>query len=431
MTVPKGYTQDVQPGAAATAPVPVTGLLSSTVILSGSNGAGAFAPITLAKGGLGGTGIVAANPLTIGSTWVHPGFSDRAGKLTVQGRMKLSSGSDVQLVARGTTDDKKDILEIVDLVHGTGASAVVVEPGKIELAGRVTGMSAGGYNPAYGTTVQNLVRFPTRTGTFATASWNGTPRGLGWKPVYDDTADPAVPAQGSTPAVPADPKSIDLKLLDVAAPALGIASIPAFTQFTSQRVTYAAVDNKTGVKSYDVRWQRGSPDLAYSAWVYPSAWQGTTKTAAKTLTGMAKGWTYCFSIRVRDKADNISAWSQPLCTAKMFDDRSFAATPSWSRPSGKSGFYAGTYSRSTAYGAKLTKTGRHTRVAVTALKCPTCGTVGIYSGTTLLKTLSLKSSSTGITTWVSSVRSTRIATVTVKVLTKGKPVVIDSFGMVR
>ncbi len=80
-----------------------------------------------------------------------------------------------------------------------------------------------------------------------------------------------------------------------------------------------------------MRWQRGGPNTPYGAWDYPSAWQDTTSTA-KTLTGMAAGYTYCFSVRVRDKADNISAWSQPLCTAKMFDDRSFTATPSWTAP---------------------------------------------------------------------------------------------------
>jgi hypothetical protein len=430
LNVPAGYTQDIQPGAASTAAVPVTGLLASTVTLSGSNGAGQFAPITLTKGGLGGTGTITANPLTIGTTWVHPGFSDRAGKLIVQGTLKLSSGSDVQLVMRGTTDDKKDILQVVPLLTGTAPNQTTVAPGRAELNGKVTGMSAGGFAPAYGSVVQNLVQFEQRTGSFTSASWNGTPRGLGWKPVYDDTASPAVPAAGSTPAVPADPRSVDLRLLDVAAPALGIASIPAFTQFTSQRITYAAVDNKTGVRSYDVRWQRGSPTRAYGAWVYPSSWQGTTATA-KTLTGLVKGYTYCFSVRARDKAGNVSAWSQGLCTGRMYDDRSFAASRGWSRPSGKAGFYSGTYSRSTTYGAKLTKSGTFTRVAVTGLKCPTCGTVGIYSGTTLLKTLSLRSSSTGITTWVSGVRSSATTTLTVKVLSRGKPVVIDSFGMVR
>jgi hypothetical protein len=315
-----------------------------------------------------------------------------------------------------------DVLDVTPLVYttGTGSTAVTtpVAPGRIDLAGKVTGVSASGFNPAYGTTMTNLVKFAARTGTFANASWRGTPAGLGWKPQYD------------TSTTDGDGIAVDVKLVDVAAPALGLAAIPAFTQFTSQRITYAAIDNKTGVKSYDVRWQRGNPSRAYGAWVYPSSWQGTTATA-KTLTGMAKGWTYCFSIRVRDKAGNISAWSQPLCTGKMFDDRSFSASSGWSRPSGKAGFYSGTYSRSTTYGSRLTKTGTFTRVAVTGMKCPTCGTVGIYSGTTLLKTLSLRSSSTGITTWVSKVRASRNTTLTVKVLTRGKPVLIDSFGMVR
>jgi hypothetical protein len=65
------------------------------------------------------------------------------------------------------------------------------------------------------------------------------------------------------------------------------------------------------------------------------------------------------------------------------------------------------------------------------MKCPTCGTVNIYSGSTLLKTLSLKSSSTGITTWVSKIRTRQTTTLKLRIVTKGKPVVVDSFGMVR
>jgi hypothetical protein len=190
------------------------------------------------------------------------------------------------------------------------------------------------------------------------------------------------------------------------------------------------VDNKTGVTTYDVRWQRGSPTTAYGAWVYPTSWQGTTATA-KTLTGLATGWTYCFSVRARDRAGNISAWSQPLCTAKMFDDRSLTASGSWTRASGNTAFYGRTYSRSSTYGATLTRSGTFTRVAVTAMRCPTCGKLSIYSGSTLLGTLSLKSSSSGITTWVSKVRTRQTATLKLRIVTKGKPVIVDSFGMVR
>ena len=444
-----GYTQDIQAGVPTTAPEPITGLLAATVTLSTGN-EGAFLPIELRKGGLGGEGTIATTQLTLGDTWVHPGFGDRAGKLTIQGVLKLSSGSDVQLVMRpavpavpasGSTPAVPakpvtyDVLDVTPLVYTpttpAGAPSEVKAPGRIDLAGKITGVSASGFNPSYGTTMTNLVKFASRTGSFANSSWRGTPAGLGWKPVYDDTENAAVPASGSTPAVPADSRSIDLRLLDVAAPALGLASIPAFTQFTSQRVTYAAVDNRAGVASYDVRWQRGSPTTLFSAWQYPSSWQGTTATA-KTLTGMATGWTYCFSVRVRDRAGNVSAWSLPLCTAKMFDDRSLTASHGWTRATGKAGFYAGSYTRTTRYGATLTRSGTFTRVAVTAMKCPTCGKVAIYSGSTLLKSLSLRSSTTGMTTWVSSVRPRQTTTLKLRVVTTGnKPVVVDSFGMVR
>jgi hypothetical protein len=441
-----GYTQDVQAGAPTTAPEPITGLLAAGVTLSTGN-EGAFLPIELKKGGLGGEGTIATTQLTLGDTWVHPGFGDRAGKLTIQGVLTLSAGSDVQLVMRPAVPADNtatppvpakpvtyDVLDVTPLVYttGTGDTAVTtpVAPGRLDLAGKVTGVSASGFNPAYKTTMANLVRFAARTGTFANASWRGTPAGLGWKPVYDDTENAAIPASGSTPAAPADSRSIDLRLVDVAAPALGLAAIPAFTQFTTQRITYAAVDNREGVGSYDVRWQRGSPTTSFGAWVYPSSWQATTATA-KTLTGLATGWTYCFSVRVRDRAGNVSAWSQPLCTAKMFDDRSLTASGSWTRATGKAGFYARSYTRSTKYGATLTRSGTFSRVAVTAMKCPTCGTVNIYSGSTLLKTLSLKSSSTGITTWVSKIRTRQTTTLKLRIVTKGKPVVVDSFGMVR
>lgn len=68
---------------------------------------------------------------------------------------------------------------------------------------------------------------------------------------------------------------------------------------------------------------------------------------------------------------------------------------------------------------------------MTAVRCPTCGTVQIYSGATLLKTWNLRSSSTGITSWVSPVLSRRTATVTLKVATSGKPVTVDAVGLSR
>ena len=77
-----------------------------------------------------------------------------------------------------------------------------------------------------------------------------TPNGLGWRPRYD------------TSTTDGDGLGVDLRLSDVAPPALGIAGIPAFTQRDAQRVTFAAVDNRAGVASYDVRLRRGSATTA-------------------------------------------------------------------------------------------------------------------------------------------------------------------------
>ena len=192
---------------------------------------GNFGPIELKKGGLGGEGTIATTQLSLGSTWVHPGFGDRAGKLTVQGVLKLSPTSDVQLVMRPAVPAQPtatppvpakpityDVLDVVPLVYTPGDPRGTTSAGQgaraDDLAGKVTGVSASGFNPAYGTTMTNLVKFASSTGSFANASWRGTPSGLGWKPAYD-----AVDQRIS------DGLAVDLKLVDVAAPALGLASI--------------------------------------------------------------------------------------------------------------------------------------------------------------------------------------------------------------
>ena len=403
LNVPAGYTQDVAPGAAANAELPVTGVFSGAV-LSASDGVGAVAPITLVKGGLGGTGTVEAHPLTTGAGFVHPGTSTTTGTLTVKGDMVLGTATDLQVVLRSATDH--DVLAVKPLTVGS-----LSLPGSLQLHGNLTGVSQNGFNPAYGTRVTGLVTAAVRAGTFASGSSSGLSNGYGWRPAY--------------PATP----TVDLTVVDVAPPALGIAGIPAFTQLASQRFTYSAVDNKAGVASFDVRWMRSATTGGLGGWHYPAGWQGTTATN-QTLGSLAVGYTYCFSVRARDRLGNLSGWSQPLCTAKMMDDRALSASAGWTRPGGLSGYYFGTYSRTLRAGAYLRRAGTFTRVAVTAQRCPGCGTFGVYSGSTRLGTVNLNGP-TGLTSWVSPVLSNRTATVYLKVANAGKGVTIDGFGLAR
>lgn len=401
--VPAGYTQDVAPTAPTSAAQPVTGVFAGAV-LSGSDGTSAVAPITLTRGGLGGTGTVEANPLTTGTGFVHPGTSSTSGTLTVKGDLVLGSGTDLQIVLRSATDQDK--LVVQPLTVGSAALA-----GSIQLNGTLTGLSQG-YDPPFGSTVKGLITAAVRSGTFASGSSSGLSNGYGWRPAYPTTP------------------TVDLTVVDVAPPALGIAGIPAFTQLPSQRFTYSAVDNKSGVGSFDVRWMRSPLAGAPGGWNYPGSWQRTPATS-QTLGALVEGYTYCFSVRARDRAGNLSSWSQSLCTAKLIDDRSLSASAGWYRPGGATGYYKGTFSRTSTAGATLRRSGTFRRVAFTALRCRGCGNVLVYSGTTRIGGLSLNGATTSLTSWVSPVLTSRTAVVTLKVTTAGHPVSIDAFGLAR
>ncbi|GMA24201.1 hypothetical protein GCM10025864_19600 [Luteimicrobium album] len=77
-------------------------------------------------------------------------------------------------------------------------------------------------------------------------------------------------------------------------------------------VSYQATDD-TWVKSYDVRYKRAAKgSTTYGARVYPSSWQGTTAWS-KSVTATT-GQRVCLSVRARDGANNVSAWSSSRCT---------------------------------------------------------------------------------------------------------------------
>jgi hypothetical protein len=410
LDVPQGYLQEVQKDAESE---PVTGLLSPTSSLHAVNASGGYTSVRILGGGLGGVGSVATRKLTLGDAWVHPGFASSAGTLTVLGDLALSPKSDVQLYVRGAEDTKRDVLE----VKGLASNGARVAAGRAALAGRISALTGPDYRPSYGTRTRGVIRYVARTGSFGVPVRPITPSGLGWKPSYDDSAKDG------------DGRGVDIRLMDVQAPTVGTAGVPAFTQRTAQQLTYEAVDNRSGVKSFDVRWRKGTPAKAFTTWRSPRSWR-TTKARTQTLRGLDAGWTYCLSIRSRDRLGNVSPWSAPQCVTRMLDDRALAAGKGWSRMSA-SGLYGGSATRSTRKGATLSTKGTFRRVAVSALRCPSCGTVQVKAGGTVLKTLDLRSQRTGVRTWVSKVRKRARGTVRLTVVSSGRPVAVDSFGLSR
>ena len=391
LTTTAGYTQQMPDGATASTPVPLTRFTDPGGIL-------ATTALTLSSGGLVGGGTVNASNVVVGAGFVRPSFSFGAPTtMTINAAVHLSKTSDMQTVIYGPTS--RDVIKIAQ---------------PLSLAGKMTGFTSNTYTPKYLQIVSGVITFPSHTGGFTDSAWGGTPNGLGWKPM----------------ALAATAKQVDLQLVDVAPPSLGIASIAAFTEFATQRVTYFGVDNRTGVRSYDVRWRNASPTKAYSSWHYPAGWQRTAATS-ETLGSLVIGSTYCFSVRARDNAGNATPWSVPQCVARMFDDHALTAHGAWTRPGNKPGFYFNTYSQTAKRGAGLTRAGTFTRVGVIAQVCPKCGSMAIYSGKTLIKTWSLKSSQPRLASFVTNVLTSRTATVAIRSASSGKAVIIDAFGLMR
>jgi hypothetical protein len=220
--------------------------------------------------------------------------------------------------------------------------------------------------------------------------------------------------------------------VDTAVPTLTLtAPTAAFGLAGAVTTAWTAKDVGAGLAGADIRWQRAAFTGGFGAWVYPTGWQRTTATSASL--GVARGYSYCFAARARDKAGNTSAWSSPRCTAIPLDDRSMAASTGWTRITGGV-FYAGTATGTTRYGAALTRPAvQAKRIALVATRCARCGTVGVYWNGTLIKKVSLYAATTQrkVALAVAGFSSVRSGTLTVRSLTSGKTIQVDGVGFSR
>jgi len=161
-------------------------------------------------------------------------------------------------------------------------------------------------------------------------------------------------------------------------------------------------------------------------------WRSATTATSATFIG-SPGFTYCFRVRARDAAGVLSEWSPVMnCTGIPLDDRSLSRK-GWVAGTGTS-YYRGTYLRSYTRGAALTLPGVVARrIVLIATTCSTCGTVRVYLGSALLKSVSLYSPTTVHRAIVPVVALSkwRVGTLTIRVSSSGKRVVIDGVGISR
>jgi hypothetical protein len=151
---------------------------------------------------------------------------------------------------------------------------------------------------------------------------------------------------------------------------------------------------------------------------------------SSTLSGPSLGTTYCFSSRARDLAGNVGAWSPAVCSTTPRDDRSLALrTPGWSRVN-QPGYLASTYTATTRFGATLATPSSLTtrRIGLVAMRCPTCGSVAVYVGSSRVGTISLASRTTVARSQIALPAFTSVKSGVVRfvVTTRGRTVRIDS-----
>jgi hypothetical protein len=163
---------------------------------------------------------------------------------------------------------------------------------------------------------------------------------------------------------------------------------------------------------------------------FPVHIQGAPSPASAAEDGRSdrgrEPWTDGFRSRRRAKDRD---WAE----ASALDDRSLTRVGSWSAGTG-SAYYRSTYLRSYSYGAKLVRSGVVARrIAIVATTCPSCGSVKVYWGSTLLRTIRLTSTTTvnrrliSVTTFTSA----RRGTLTIKVSSSSRKVVIDGIAIRR
>jgi hypothetical protein len=217
--------------------------------------------------------------------------------------------------------------------------------------------------------------------------------------------------------------------MPVAPPTARITALAMFRNTTTIPVSWGSTLGTLPIGNYDVRYRSAPWNGSFGGYL---TWLGGTAATTATFGGAA-GNTYCFAVRARDIRGNESGWTADTCTVVPLDDRSLTRSASWTAGT-HSAFYKSTYLRSSTSGAKVTRTGVVARrISIVATTCSTCGKVSVYWGSTLLKTVSLYSSTTinkrviGVATFTSA----RSGTLTIRVYGGGKKVVIDGVALAR
>ncbi len=204
--------------------------------------------------------------------------------------------------------------------------------------------------------------------------------------------------------------------VDATAPTAGLTAPPSTLFTTSVALRWSGTDSGSGVAGYDLRVRYASPYGGFGSYVYPAGWQGL-RTTSLTVS-LSQGYTYCYSVRARDKVGNVGSWSTERCTTTVLDDRALTASSGFVR--GTSASYAyGTFTLARSTARTLTRTSvQARRIGIVVTTCATCGSLEITHAGVKLGRISLVTSTTMAKQirWLPLQATTRRGTLTITTL---------------
>ena len=213
--------------------------------------------------------------------------------------------------------------------------------------------------------------------------------------------------------------------VDAAPPAAALAPVAAPLLSTATTLTWSATDSGgSGLSRYDVRYRTAPIGGALGAYVQPRSWQSLSVRSVSA--SLAQGAQYCFSVRARDVAGNVGAWSTERCTWVALDDRGLSLSGAWTRGAA-AGYAYGTWTKATRTGVSLVRgsvQGR--RIGIVATTCATCGSVTVHHAGVRVGTIGLYSATTRArqVRWLALQPVTRTGTVTITTLSS-RAVIVD------
>jgi hypothetical protein len=192
------------------------------------------------------------------------------------------------------------------------------------------------------------------------------------------------------------------------------------------KLKWAATDTGSGVKDYTVQMSTTRYNRPPGSFRSIGSLTNTTRTSAKLRKKY--GATYCFRVRARDNAGNVSRFSGKKCVTLPVDDPKATASPGWTRKTGQP-TPSHTLSVATKHGRTLTLSNvRARRVGVVVRTCKGCGTATLLFDGHQVATAHLGSRHAKTTVVLAKAfRKTRTGTFVVRVASHGKLVQVDGF----